>query len=319
MRDTVTHTRIHSRRHVCAHTPVHERRNPPARSRGGWDGSEGMWYKPQIDSFHMWRDPSGHRSQGAERAVDFAGGVAGAGVGAGQCHVGASPEQNQHHGEGPPSRPCHRHLVRVGHPGTPVGEPHKARCQTALPYCQLVLPALCLTTLSFPRRQHGTSEWHKACAWSNTNFKIFFKLSFATQFNATVEYSLHSWHRYYNLEMSLCFKGGYEFDRPSGVGSRSLLQGDLPNSGIKPRSPALQAGSLPAEPPGKPKKTGVGRLSLLQGIFLIQEANQGLLHCSGFFISWATREALYIQTNTRMGVYIQTYICIKVWKLKGKG
>ena len=79
--------------------------------------------------------------------------------------------------------------------------------------------------------------------------------------------------------MSLCFKGGYEFDRPSGVGSCSLLQGDRPNSGIQPRSPALQAGSLPAESPGKPKKAGVGRLSLLQGIFLIQEANQGLLHC----------------------------------------
>ena len=28
--------------------------------------------------------------------------------------------------------------------------------------------------------------------------------------------------------------------------------GDLPNPGIKPRSPALQADSLPAEPPGKP-------------------------------------------------------------------
>ena len=27
--------------------------------------------------------------------------------------------------------------------------------------------------------------------------------------------------------------------------------GDLPNSGIKPKSPALQADSLPAEPPGK--------------------------------------------------------------------
>ena len=31
--------------------------------------------------------------------------------------------------------------------------------------------------------------------------------------------------------------------------------GDLPNPGIKPRSPALQADSLPAEPPGKPKNT----------------------------------------------------------------
>ena len=28
--------------------------------------------------------------------------------------------------------------------------------------------------------------------------------------------------------------------------------GDLPNPGIKPRSPALQSNSLPSEPPGKP-------------------------------------------------------------------
>ena len=54
--------------------------------------------------------------------------------------------------------------------------------------------------------------------------------------------------------------------------------GDLPNPEIKPRSPALQAHSLPAEPPGKPKNTGVGSRSLLQQIFLTQESNQGLLH-----------------------------------------
>ena len=34
------------------------------------------------------------------------------------------------------------------------------------------------------------------------------------------------------------------------VGSCSLLQGNPPNSGIEPRSPALQADSFPAEPPG---------------------------------------------------------------------
>ena len=55
--------------------------------------------------------------------------------------------------------------------------------------------------------------------------------------------------------------------------------GDLPNPGIKPRSPTLQADSLPSEPPGKPKNTGVGSLSFLQGIFLAQESNWGLLHC----------------------------------------
>ena len=55
--------------------------------------------------------------------------------------------------------------------------------------------------------------------------------------------------------------------------------GDLPNPVIKPRSPLLQADSLPAEPQGKPKNTGVGSLPLLQGIFLTQKSNQGLLHC----------------------------------------
>ena len=42
--------------------------------------------------------------------------------------------------------------------------------------------------------------------------------------------------------------------------------GDLPNPGIEPRSPALQVDSSPAEPQGKLKNTGVGSLSLLQGI-----------------------------------------------------
>ena len=55
--------------------------------------------------------------------------------------------------------------------------------------------------------------------------------------------------------------------------------GDLPNPGIEPRSPTLQAGCLPAEPQGQLKNTGVGSLSLLQGIFPTQESNWGLLHC----------------------------------------
>ena len=54
---------------------------------------------------------------------------------------------------------------------------------------------------------------------------------------------------------------------------------DLPNPGIKPRSPTLQMDCLLAEPQGKPKNTGVGSLSLLQWIFLSQESNWGLLKC----------------------------------------
>ena len=44
-----------------------------------------------------------------------------------------------------------------------------------------------------------------------------------------------------------------EFSRPEyWSGQPFPSPGDLPNPGVKSRSPALQADSLPAEPPGKP-------------------------------------------------------------------
>ena len=66
--------------------------------------------------------------------------------------------------------------------------------------------------------------------------------------------------------------------------------GDLPNPGIEPRSPALQADSLPTELWGKFKSldspwnfpgqnTGVGSHSLFQGIFPTQGSNPGFPHC----------------------------------------
>ncbi|KAB0342503.1 hypothetical protein FD754_019429 [Muntiacus muntjak] len=55
--------------------------------------------------------------------------------------------------------------------------------------------------------------------------------------------------------------------------------GNLPNPGIEPRSPTLRVDSLPAEPQGRPKNTGMGSLSLLQPIFRTQESKRGLLHC----------------------------------------
>ena len=44
------------------------------------------------------------------------------------------------------------------------------------------------------------------------------------------------------------------------------------------QSPTFQMDSLPSESPRKPKNTGVGSLSLLQGNFLTQELNWALLH-----------------------------------------
>ena len=53
--------------------------------------------------------------------------------------------------------------------------------------------------------------------------------------------------------LTLCNLMGYTVHgilqaRITGVGILSLLQGNLSNLGIKPRSPALQEDSLPAEP-----------------------------------------------------------------------
>ena len=70
-----------------------------------------------------------------------------------------------------------------------------------------------------------------------------------------------------------------EFSRPEYWNGQPFPSpGDLPNPGIKSRSPILQADSLPAEPQGKPKNTGVGSLSLPQQIFLTQESKWGPLH-----------------------------------------
>ena len=86
----------------------------------------------------------------------------------------------------------------------------------------------------------------------------------------------------------------------TGVGSLSLLQGDLPNPGIKHRSSALQAGSLPAEPQKKSENTGVGSLSLFQGIFPIQESDQGLLLCRWIIYQPSIRESIHAKLFTNV-------------------
>ena len=68
-----------------------------------------------------------------------------------------------------------------------------------------------------------------------------------------------------------------EFSRPEyWSGYPFPSPGDLPNPVIEPSSPALQADSLPAEPQGKPKNTGVGSLPLLQQSLPTQELKWGL-------------------------------------------
>ena len=64
---------------------------------------------------------------------------------------------------------------------------------------------------------------------------------------------------------------------------------------IEPRSPTLQADSLPSESPEKPKNPGMGSLSLLQGIFPTQELNQGLLHCRWILYQLSYQGSLQIR------------------------
>ena len=74
-------------------------------------------------------------------------------------------------------------------------------------------------------------------------------------------------HRFIEQSFRLCGRRrGWDVSREQPF----FFPGDLPNPEIGPKSPALQAGSLPAEPQGKPKNTGMGSLSLLQQIFPTQ-------------------------------------------------
>lgn len=110
---------------VNARTCVKKQKQKQTHNERGWNCSVRMWYKPQIDSFHMFRDAGGHRSQGPKCAVDLAGDVAGARVRAGERGWWMTPEQNQHHGQGWPPRPGWWHLVLIRYPWTPVVGPQK--------------------------------------------------------------------------------------------------------------------------------------------------------------------------------------------------
>ena len=85
-------------------------------------------------------------------------------------------------------------------------------------------------------------------------------------------------------------------------GLSCLPSGDLPNPGIEPRSPTLQTDSLLSEPPGKPKNTGVGSLSLFQAVFLTQESNRHLLHCRWIIYQDGARRTA--NTNIAFGTRI---------------
>ena len=82
---------------------------------------------------------------------------------------------------------------------------------------------------------------------------------------------------------------------------------NLPNSGINAWSPALQVDSLPAEPEGKPKNTGVGGPSIHHWIFPTQESNWGLLHCRRFLYQLSYWGIKYYNSDIDLNTIYQSY------------
>ena len=65
-----------------------------------------------------------------------------------------------------------------------------------------------------------------------------------------------------------------EFSRPEYWSGEPLPSPqDIPNPGIKPVSPALQADSLPSEPAGKPPKVKCFNVNLTKYLSDLQEEN----------------------------------------------
>ena len=85
---------------------------------------------------------------------------------------------------------------------------------------------------------------------SSTNFKSMCVLIFCCQFILAFSFMyLLSPHHITNRPIQ-----SMEFSRPEYQSGQPFPSpGDLPNPGMKPRSPVLKVDSLPAEPQGKPK------------------------------------------------------------------
>ena len=94
------------------------------------------------------------------------------------------------------------------------------------------------------------------------------------------------------------------------VGQPFSSPGNLPNPGIEPRSPALQADSLPAEPQGKPKNTGVDSFFLLQEIFPTQGSNPDFPHCRWILYQLSYQRRREGETQQSLFAKIHAYVSL---------
>ena len=99
----------------------------------------------------------------------------------------------------------------------------------------------------------------------------------------------------------------------TGVGSLSLLQGIFPTQRLNPSLLHCGQIQLPAELQGKPKNTGMGSLSLLQGIFSTQELNQGLLHWRQIFYQLSYQGSPLMANSMQFKKFLISFFLISLW------
>ena len=89
----------------------------------------------------------------------------------------------------------------------------------------------------------------------------------------------------------------------TGVGSLSLLQGLFPTQGANPGLPYYRKILYQLSHNGSPT-TGVGGLSLLQRIFPTQKSNRGLLHCRQILYQLSYQGSCLKLTNVICQLYL---------------
>ena len=93
----------------------------------------------------------------------------------------------------------------------------------------------------------------------------------------------------------------------TGVGSLSLLQGIFSTQGSNPGLPLCRQILYQPSLPGKPKNTEVGSLSILQRIFPTQELNRGLPHCRRILYQLSF-EGSFIHSSVYMSIPVSQSI-----------
>ena len=104
-------------------------------------------------------------------------------------------------------------------------------------------------------------------------------------------------YNFFSLANLMHVNSKYFFEKSESV-SLSLLPHGLKHARL----------FCPWNSPGK--NTGMGSHSLLQGIFLTQGSNPGLLHCRWFYYYWATMLGTYILMNVVSSSCVDAFIII---------